>query len=113
MHMSKRLFKQEPFLQLLARSTSKQRSELLKHAKREELKALFEICLNIIRGNFPIDDKHFKQLKKHRNVLRSLGDRKVTLKRKKQLVSQEGGAIRALVTTVGSLILPLLVKLIK
>ena len=44
----------EPFLHLLARSSAKRRKFLLKQATKEELASLFEICLNILRGNLPL-----------------------------------------------------------
>lgn len=113
MHIYKRLLAQEPFLRLLERSNPKQRRELLSQATKEELTTLFEVCLNIIKGHIPVEGQKFKQLKRYRNVVRQLGDRKVALKKKKRMISQEGGAVGAVVGTVASLILPLLAKLIK
>ena len=111
--MYKRLLAQETFLRLLARSNPKQRKILLSQATKEELATLFEICLNIIKGNIKLNRDHFKKLKRHRRIVRELGDKKVPLKDKKEIITQSGGAIGSVIGTLGSLILPLLAKLIK
>ena len=111
--MNKKLLAQEPFLRLLARSGSKRRKRLLQQAPKDELTSLFEICLNIIRGNIPLNSTHYKKLKRHRTLLRTLGDKSVSLQRKKRLVNQKGGAIGTVVGTIASLVLPLLSRLIK
>ena len=108
-----RLMSQEPFLRLLSRSSPRRRKLLLKHATKDELTALFEICLNIRNNKVHLTDNELKKLKKHRTLIRELADKKVSFKRKKGLINQKGGAIGTVVGTVASLILPLLSKLIK
>ena len=111
--MYKRLLAQEPFLRLLASSNPKRRKLLLEHATREELKTLFEICLNIIKEKIPLKEDQFKKLNRHKNLVRQLGNKQVTLKRKHQLIHQKRGAIGAVVGTVANLVLPLLASLLK
>jgi len=111
--MYKRLLAQEPFLRLLARSSSKRRKVLLHQATKEELTALFEICLNIIKGNIPLNTKQEKTLKHHRKLIRQLADKKNSFQSKKNIVFQKGGAIGAVVGTVANLVLPLLASLLK
>ena len=111
--MYKRLLSQEPFLHLLAKSSSKRRKNLLHQATKEELTALFEICLNIIKGNIPLTAKQLKTLKHHRQIIRQLANKKKSFKSKKKIVSQKGGAIGAVAGTVAKLVLPLLASLLQ
>ena len=106
--MSKRLQDNQPFLQLLARSSAKRRKALVKQATKEELAALFEICFNILRGNLPLSTHMHKKLERERQTLRTLADKKISLKRKKKVINQKGGFLG----TVASIALPLLASLI-
>ena len=87
--MSKRLRINEPFLHLLARSSAKRRKFLLKQATREELASLFKICLNILRDSLPLSPHIHKELKRERNTLRKLADKKISLKQKK-MINEKG-----------------------
>ena len=106
--MSKRLRTNQPFLHLLARSSAKRRKSLLKQATKDELATLFEICLNILRGNIPLNSYMHKKLKKEQKTLRTLADKKISLKRKKKVVNQKGGFLGA----VAGLALPLLAQIL-
>ena len=77
--MSQRLKTQYPFLQMLARSQPQRRKELLKTATKEELLSLFEICLNILNKTLPVKGQTYKRFYRHRQLIRALGDRKVSL----------------------------------
>ena len=70
------------FYVLLTRSSAKRRKVLLRQASKKELTALFEICLNIIKGNIPLNSTQFKKLKKHQRVIRILSDKKVPYEKK-------------------------------
>ena len=78
--MSKRLRMNEQFFHLLARSSAKRRTLLLKQTTKEKLASLFEICLNILRGNLPLSPHMHRKLKLERNTLRKLADKKISLK---------------------------------
>lgn len=106
--MSQRLKSQFPFLQMLARSQSQRRKELLKTATREELLSLFEICLNILNKKLPVKGTTYKRFYRHRQLIRALGDRKVSFTRKKKLVNQHGGFIGQ----IASIALPLIAGLL-
>ena len=57
--MATRLEITENFASKLADISRKERKKLLKNASEEQLKGLFEICLNIIRGNVPMEKSDF------------------------------------------------------
>ena len=111
--MSKRVLDQVPFLRLLARSSRIRRKRLLQFATKEELTALFEICLNIIKGNIPVNKRHLQKLKRYRDIIRELESKNVSLQKKKKLVHQQGGAVGTAIGTIASIVLPLLSRLIK
>ena len=106
--MSKRLQKHQPFIQMLARSSVKRRKALIKQATKDELASLFEICLNILRGNLPLNSYMHKKLKRERKTLRTLADKKISLAHKKKVVNQKGGFLG----TVASIALPLLASIL-
>lgn len=64
----------EPFLQMLAGSTPKRRKVLLKDSTMNEVKSVCEVCLNIIRGNIPLNEKQRRKLRRKKWVLRDLAD---------------------------------------
>lgn len=107
--MSKRITANQPFLHLLARSGAKRRKTLLSQATKEELASLFEICLNILKGNLPVNTKDYKRFKRHKDLLRTLSDKKVSLSHKKKLINQKGGFVGSL----AAFALPLLAGLLK
>ena len=107
--MSKRLREAHPFLHLLSRSSPKRRKLLLKQATKDELTSVFEICLNILKGNLNIGKgKTYKTLYRQCQLLRKLGDKKVPYKTKRKLVVQK----ERFIGTLASIALPLLTGLL-
>lgn len=107
--MSTRIKANTPFLHLLARSGTRRRKNLLKQATKEELSSLFEICLNILRGNIPVKGKDYEKLKQQRHLIRELANKRVSIKQKKKLINQKGGFIGSLV----AIALPVLTQLLR
>ena len=66
--MSTRLEMTDAFIKVLARSNANQRKLLLRGATNQQLKGLFELCLNIIRGNLPINNTEFRRLKRYKKT---------------------------------------------
>lgn len=106
--MTTRLELTEAFIYALAKSSPRRRKVLLKHASNKELKGLFELCLNIIRGNLPIDHSTFQRLKRHKKVIETLGNRRVPIFKKRELINQRGGFLGQL----AAFALPLITHLI-
>ena len=106
--MSTRLEMTDAFIKVLARSNTRQRKVLLQGATNQQLKGLFELCLNIIRGNLPINSAEFHRLKRYRKTLESLASRRVPLYKKREIVNQKGGFIG----TIAKFALPLLASII-
>ena len=106
--MSTRLEMTDAFIKVLAKSNPNQRKLLLRGATNQQLKGLFELCLNIIRGNLPLSSTEFHKLKRNRKTLESLASRRVPLYKKREIVNQKGGFIG----TVAKFAIPLLASII-
>ena len=106
--MATRLEITENFAYQLADASCKERKKLLKNASEEQLKGLFEICLNIIRGNVPMEQSDFHRLKRHKNTLTVLASRKVPMYKKRRIAHQKGGFLGS----VAAFALPVLAQLI-
>ena len=87
---------------------------LKKRVKKEEvpeMKLIMVLCeslSNILAGNIPINNDIKSKLKKHRASLHFLCEKKHSIKKRKQVLGQKGGAfpliIPALVTGISSII---------
>ena len=85
--------------------------ELIKKAKNGEIKAIGELSYNILNRGIFCSHYRKRLLKPHTASLRLLGDRKITLKKKKSRILNGGGilltaliplAINAISTLVGT-----------
>lgn len=106
--MSKRLSIATAFITTLAHSTPTRRRYLLRHATKAELNGLFEVCLNLLRGNLQINSTTLKAFKRQRKTIEALSNKRVALKTKKAIINQKGGFIGKLAIFA----LPLLTDLI-
>ena len=109
--MSKLLEKNIEFLNSLSHCKCSKRRELLQNASRDNIKALCEVCLNLLLGNIQVNAEQIKKLRRHRKSIEALADRKLALKRKKEVLNQRGGALGAAV--IAATLLPTLYKTIK
>ena len=61
---------------------------------------LCECALNVLNGNIPLKPADKKKLKKYKQNLRSLVNRKFSVQKKKKTLNQKGGFLGALLTPV-------------
>lgn len=78
-------------LKALVKAAPSQRKAILHSANRECIDALCECALNILIGNIPLTPSQKKKLIPYKNHLRKLIDKKLSLKKKKGILSQRGG----------------------
>jgi len=105
--------KHKEFLTLLAKTKDKKRrNKLIDAGDNNEIRAISECIMNIIQGNVPITKSQLKQLKQHKNVLRSLSKKCYSMKRKKIILKQKGGFLPALLPmalkAIGGFLLPMI-----
>ena len=88
----KRLRRQLPFLRSILKEANRfKREELLQHANADQVNAVSELVLNLLKQNIPITPATMNQLRPHKNVLRNLARRQHSLKKRRQwLVAQKG-----------------------
>ena len=85
--MSRLIKKHWSYLQLLMNTTSKQqRKQLLETIINDQLRALTEVVVNLLQRILPITPSHKSKLKRHRNIIRRLGDTTISSKKKKILL---------------------------
>ena len=80
------------FLQsLLREANAKRRNVMLDLANKNQLNALSEMVLNVMKRNVPIQPKTIQKLKRYKNVLQELRLRQTSLKRKREQLKQQTG----------------------
>ena len=86
--MSQRLKKHIAYLQLLLITHRSQQKALLNTINLEQLKAISEIALNILHGVIPLTASQKKVLSRYRNIIRLIGQKTGSQKRKKSLAKK-------------------------
>ena len=107
--MSKRLQAHAPYLHVLVNGTAKQREGILRGANKELIYCLCECALNILQGNVKLHNSEKDKLRKHKQRLRVLADKRVALGKKRELL-QKGGWVTALIAPILSSLAGLLFK---
>ena len=106
--MSERLREFAPRLRLLAKCSHSSKERWLENNLNDSLiLCLCECSLNILRGNIPLQPKQKMVLAKHKEDLRKLIDKKISIKKKKEIL-QDGGFIGALLAPIVSILSGLL-----
>ncbi len=111
--MAKRLKSHLDELKVLKKAKPALRKGILKCADKQLICCICECSHNILKGNVKLTAKNRKQLLKYRKHLRDLASKKVSLKKKKNLLIQSGGFLPALIAPILSVATSLLSNLIK
>jgi len=78
----KRLYRQRSFLEaVLQEANRKKRLDLLQHANADQINAISELALNLLKNNIPLTPEIMATLHPHKEVLRSLSQRRLSLKK--------------------------------
>ncbi|KAJ8048844.1 hypothetical protein HOLleu_01318 [Holothuria leucospilota] len=91
--MSRRVTEQAPFLHVLTRGTTQQRSALLRRLHNDLVICLCECALNILKGHVKLTPSEKLNLQRHRAKLRKLVDRKVPLSQKRSVQAKRRRAL--------------------
>ena len=88
-----RLRRQAPFLQgILKEANRKRRQELLTHANGDQINAVSEMVLNLLKKRIPVKPRTLQKLQRHKKVLREVGKRSNSLKRRRTYLVQQQGS---------------------
>ena len=95
----KRLQRQLPFLQsVLQQANRLKRQDLLQHANADQINAISELALNLLKNRIPLTPQVMAKLLPHKEVSRGLGQRKHSVKKRRDMLLQQerSGLFRAL-----------------
>ena len=91
-------FKHKDYLTLFSTTKNRaRRDKLVDLAHSAEIRAISECIQNILQGNVPLERHHLQQMKRYKELLRSLTKKCYSVKKKKVLLKQKGGFIGALI----------------
>ena len=89
----KRLRRQRPFLEsVLKESNRHKRQQMIEHANADQINAVSEMVLNLLKKRIPVDATTYGKLKRHKNVLREVGKRRNSVKRRRQHLFKQTGS---------------------
>lgn len=89
--MSDRLHKHLPLLKRIKKIGPQKRQEILETADDELIKCLCECAKNTLYKRVPLSKFQLKQLSQHKQILRQLTDKKVSVKKKRKNILKQGG----------------------
>lgn len=94
----KRLKKHANMIKALTTTSPKLRKIIIKEADKDLITSLCDCANNILKGNVPLSAKQWSCLRRHKQSLRMLTQRKSLAKKKKIL--QSGGFLGSLIAPV-------------
>ena len=97
-----RIRRQKTFLKAITSAANRiARKALTKHANKDQVNAVSEIVMNLLKNNVPVIPVTMARLRPYRQILRQIGNRAVSLKKRRQaLINQKGGKLWNGLTTV-------------
>ena len=100
--MSNRIEKNLEYLKILSKCNNKMRKSIIDNADKELISTICECILNCMNGNINLNEETKLKLKRHKNSLRNLLiKKKISVKKKKNILKQKGGAfLPVLLSTV-------------
>lgn len=100
--------KQAATLCMLCHAKPRLRKAIIEAADKDLILCLCECALNVLKGNVTLTNAQLKKLKQYKQHLRKLIEKKLALKKKKEVI-QKGGFLPALLAPLAaSVIAPLL-----
>ena len=106
--------KHKEYLSLLSKAKKKsRRDKLIDAADNSEINAVSECIKNLLEGNVPLTSDHLRQMKRYKQLLRSLAKRCYPVKHKRSLLKQKGGFLGALIPLALNAVTGLLPGLLK
>ena len=110
--MTSRLERQAPLLQALAEGHPHVCKAILRGADNDLIKCLSECAVNILKGGVAFDREQKTKLIKHKEKIRKLATKKISLKNKHKIIQTGGFAAALLAPLLKPIIAPLAGKLI-
>ena len=88
----KRLKRQQPFLQsVLKQADGHKRNAMLQHANADQINALSELALNLLKRHIPVSPATLVKLQRHKTALRQTAKRRESVKRRRAVFVKQTG----------------------
>jgi hypothetical protein len=97
--MSEAVKRQGEMLRFLCRAKPSAVKAVVKNASPQLVQTLCECCHNVLKGNVPLTAVQKRRLRRHKSSLRELTKKKLSVKRRKQIL-QQGGFIGLLLRPI-------------
>jgi hypothetical protein len=101
--MSQRVKDLTPYVLTLKSLKPKQRKVLLGYCRKEQLRAIEELALNIVKGTTPLSNADIQTRRKWRRSLKLLALKRYPIKAKKEIL-QKGGFLGAILPVLATLL---------
>lgn len=95
-------------LKVLSKAKPKQRKAIVATSSNDLVLAICEVVDNMLKGTLKLNAQQKKKLGHYKSVLREIANRKVSQKKKKELIVQKGGFLGTLLVPALSLIASLI-----
>ena len=87
-----RLRRQWPFLRSVLQEANRfKRQDLLQHANADQINAVSELVLNLLKNKIPVTPPIMAKLRPYKKVLRDLGRRRHSVKKRRAWLVQQKG----------------------
>lgn len=103
-----------PVLALLGskRVRKRLREAIINELNNNEMKGITEIVNNFLGSRIPVSEGALSKLRKDRLFLHQFLKKNITLKKRKKLLGQKGGALQALIPLAASALSPVISSLV-
>ena len=97
-------------IELLRTAEPKLRKAIISNCNKELVNSISECILNVLNGNVKLAGCNTSKLRKHKDTLRKVADKRIPLSAKKKLIVQRGGFLLPLLSTILPAIASLIVS---
>ena len=88
-----RLRRQRPFLEAILKEANRNRKqEMLEHAYADQINAVSEMVLNLLRNRIPVYPIAMAKLQRYKTTLREVGKRRNSVKRRRKHLQEQKGS---------------------
>ena len=95
-------------LKVLSKAPKRLRVAVLNNSDNQLIKALCEVIHNVLQGKVKLSAKQIKQLKRYHKLLFAVTKKSTSVKRKREILVQQGGFLTALLPPAIALLASLL-----
>ena len=82
-----------PLIKSIFRQANRyKRQEMLTHTNKDQINAVSEIVLNLLKNKIPVQPPLMAQLRRHKRALREIGKKKNSVKRRREVLMRQRGS---------------------